>query len=631
MHQSLKLSQKALLMVAALLIAELCLLVGLTSLLGQAQYHRMRAEHSKKLFDEADAIYKLFYESGISLVRLGISQNNESLKVFDDSIVEIPRRVQRMRDLSEGNEKQLKAINTIDNTLQTKGFPFLKDIRNAIVENKGSPASFLMLKKKRKHLQALMEELGAELTVVSAPEREVQEQSPKVIQAATDRATIIIYCLFAFNIVVAFGIFYVFMGGIVKRLSVISDNSDRMARGETLSKPMPGNDEISQLDSSFHTMADALKEALRKERTILENAADIIITIDAHNQISSVNPACHQTLGYQPEELLGMRIGSLLEEETAATTIDALASLKGSEKTLTFDNRLRRQNGTMCDMRWSANWSESERSFFCVIHDVSQQKELERLKKEVIRMVSHDLRSPLSSVSSLLELLSYEMYGKLNEVGERRVNATRLEVDRLIRMINDLLDFEKMEAGKLELHCINTKSETIFEKSIEAIRGLAEKKNIKIETKKSDVNVHCDEDRIIQVVVNLVSNAIKFSDKDGKLILSAEQLDGTGKLNVIDFGRGIPEEKIGTIFDRFSQVEAADAKQESGTGLGLAICKSIIDQHGGTIGVESAPGEGSTFWFTLPSAVTDAAKVADASNTTETADTSEAADKLIST
>jgi PAS domain S-box-containing protein len=473
MHQSLKLSQKALLMVAALLIAELCLLVGLTSLLGQAQYHRMRAEHSKKLFDEADAIYKLFYESGISLIRLGMSQSAANLKVFDDALAEIPRRVQRMRDLSAGNAEQLKAISTIDNTLQTKGYPFLKDIRNSIIDNKGSAASLFVLKKKKKVLQVLLEELGAELTVISAPEREVQEQSPKVIQTATDRATVIIYCLFAFNIVVAFGIFYVFMGGIVKRLAVISDNSERMARGESISQPMSGNDEIAQLDHSFHTMADALREALRKERTILENAADIIITIDSHNQISSVNPACVQTLGYQPEELLGMRIGSLLDEDTAATTIDALKGLKGSEKTLIFDNQLRRKNGTMCDMRWSANWSESEKSFFCVVHDVSQQKELERLKKEVIRMVSHDLRSPLSSVASLLELLSYEMYGKLNEVGERRINATRLEIDRLIRMINDLLDFEKMEAGKLELQCSNTNSEAIFEKSIEAIRGLA--------------------------------------------------------------------------------------------------------------------------------------------------------------
>jgi PAS domain S-box-containing protein len=350
-------------------------------------------------------------------------------------------------------------------------------------------------------------------------------------------------------------------------------------------------------------MADALKEALRKERTILENAADIVITVDSHNQISSVNPACIQTLGYQPEELLGMRIVSLLEEETTGTTIDALTSLKGSDKTLTFDNRLRRKNGTMCDMRWSANWSESEKSFFCVVHDVSQQKELERLKKEVIRMVSHDLRSPLSSVASLLELLSYSMYGDLSETGQTRVNATRLEIDRLIRMINDLLDFEKMEAGKLELNSQNTDSDTIFEKSVEAVRGLAEKKKIKIETKESDVNVRCDEDRIIQVVVNLLSNAIKFSDKNSKLILSAEQVDGTGKFHVIDFGRGIPEEKTGSIFDRFSQVEATDATQQGGTGLGLAICKSIIEQHGGTIGVESELGKGSTFWFTLPASI----------------------------
>ncbi len=602
MRNSLKLSQKALLLVAALLLAELCLLVGLTSLLGQAQYYRMRAEHSKQLFDEADAIYKLVYESGVSLVRLGLEQNAANLKVFDDALTEIPRRVQKMRALAAGNTEQLKSIDVIDHTLQAKGFPFLRDVRNAIVENKGSPASFLMIHKRRKDLKALMEELHSELTLVSAPERVVQEESPKEIQTATDRATFVIYCLFAFNILVAFGIFYTFMGGIVKRLSVISDNSDRMARGQTLTQRMHGNDEIAQLDHSFHQMADSLADALRKERVVLENAADIIMALDSHNQITSVNPACTPTLGYQQEELRGMRIRSLIDDESADATMEMLESLKGSENTHTFENRIRRKDETWCDMRWSANWSQSEKSFFCVMHDVSQQKELERLRQELIRMVSHDLRTPLSSVSNLLELLSYSMYGDLTETGEKRVNATRLEVDRLIRMINDLLDFEKMEAGKLELERENTNAATIFQKAVEAVRGLTEVKEITIETKASEADVYCDEDRIIQVVVNLLSNAIKFSDKGSKLTLTAVKEEEARRFKVTDCGRGIPEDKIASLFDRFSQVESGDSKQHGGTGLGLAICKMIVEQHGGTIGVESELGKGSTFWFTLPPA-----------------------------
>jgi signal transduction histidine kinase len=173
---------------------------------------------------------------------------------------------------------------------------------------------------------------------------------------------------------------------------------------------------------------------------------------------------------------------------------------------------------------------------------------------------------------------------------------------RLIRLINDLLDIEKMEAGKLELAPQATPVQPIIDQSIAAVNDFAAQNHVTIETASTDAWVNADSDRVVQVLINFLSNAVKYSDKDSTVTIACLATDGAVEIRVIDRGRGIPPEFTEKIFDKFQQVDAKDKREKKGTGLGLAICKAIVEQHGGTIGVESAVGEGSTFWFTLPAA-----------------------------
>ncbi len=236
------------------------------------------------------------------------------------------------------------------------------------------------------------------------------------------------------------------------------------------------------------------------------------------------------------------------------------------------------------------------------ILDVSERKEVERLKKEFVSTVSHELRTPLTSIRGSLTLLSVGALGSLPEQAKKVVGIAERNTLRLITLINDILDIEKLESGKLDMTFDTVQMSSVLERSQESVKPFAEQHGIKLEMLPTEAVVFADSDRLVQVMVNLCSNAVKFSGKDASVTVSVEESKDGVEVKVIDHGRGIPEKYKGLLFQRFQQVETSDSRKRGGTGLGLAICRGIIEAHGGTIGVESEEGKGSTFWFKLPPA-----------------------------
>lgn len=219
-------------------------------------------------------------------------------------------------------------------------------------------------------------------------------------------------------------------------------------------------------------------------------------------------------------------------------------------------------------------------------------------KQELISIVSHELRTPLTSVQLSLALLSVGRGGELNDEGTRLVMTAEQNTTRLIRLINDLLDFERMEAGKIQLVQTEVSIDSVIDRTLSAVSPLLVQKNIEIDISGPDLHVFADEDRLVQVMINLISNAIKFAPKDSEIKVVTAQVDDEVEISVTDQGRGVPPDLQDKIFERFTQVSDADSKR--GSGLGLPICKAIIDGHGGVIGVRSEDGQGSTFWFRIP-------------------------------
>jgi signal transduction histidine kinase len=238
--------------------------------------------------------------------------------------------------------------------------------------------------------------------------------------------------------------------------------------------------------------------------------------------------------------------------------------------------------------------------YLVVVADVTQRQEVDRLRQEFMSMVGHDLRAPLTSVRGFLDLLDANICGELNEKGKKKLKAADAAMDNLLTLIKDLLDIERSRAGMLTLDKKPLLFNDLVERAIESIRIQADSLNITILTNMPYSKVNVDGDRMVQTMVNFLSNALKFSPFGSTIFISARTQGEWFEVRVRDQGRGIPEGFQDKIFDRFQQVKASDASTAGGSGLGLAICKAIVEQHGGTIGAESKEGQGSTFWFRVP-------------------------------
>lgn len=236
-----------------------------------------------------------------------------------------------------------------------------------------------------------------------------------------------------------------------------------------------------------------------------------------------------------------------------------------------------------------------------VFHDMAARlHEVDQMKKEFVGIISHELRTPLTSLQALLTVLEAGVLGELSEKTRKRIRGAEADVDRLIRLINELLDIEKMESGKLDMIFSECVLDEILDRSINSVRAFADQKEITITAEKTDEYFVADADRIVQVIINILSNAIKFSPAASTITISANPTIERIEVRITDQGRGIPAEELASVFDRFKQVELDDERTKGGSGLGLAICKAVIEQHGGKIGVQSDEGKGSTFWFTIP-------------------------------
>jgi PAS domain S-box-containing protein len=461
----------------------------------------------------------------------------------------------------------------------------------------------MIIKSKKDFFASTRDNLFESLNELLEAKKEQQAQYDVLVNQQADAFQTLMAVVIvggALHVMLAMFLWLTFSRDTADSFRILMDNTRRLAVGQPLNPPIPGKGEIAHLDRVFQDMAQALEAARRKERAIIENAIDVICSFDDNGRFVSLSPASEQLFGYKPEELLGKHLHDVIFVEDMKTTGESIESIRGSEGRGQFENRVKKKDGTLVDVLWAIQWSEAEEMMFCVAHDITERKNIERMKQEFVAMVSHDLRTPLTSIQGFLTLLETGMYGELNEGGAQNLSIAESNISRLIALINDLLDIEKMESGKLQMDLRECPLSEVFDRSVGGVVGFAEQQQIKLAMGDTNLVALADRDRLVQVLINLISNAIKFSPKDSLVRVEAVQIDDFVEVRVADKGRGVPPEYRDVIFERFQQVKSTDATKKGGSGLGLAICKAIVEGHGGTIGVISEEGKGSTFWFRVP-------------------------------
>ena len=348
---------------------------------------------------------------------------------------------------------------------------------------------------------------------------------------------------------------------------------------------------------------------------LVENAGDAIIATDMDDRILTWNRGAEILFGYGKEEIIGKHLSILLPPERLYELADMRAKVQLSGALRDIEIRSKRKDGVLIYLSLSVSPITDVEGkivgFLRVGKDITEKKryerrlkELDKMKSDFVSNVSHELRTPLTAIKGSVDNMLDGLTGDLNEKQTRYLTRIKSNTDRLARLINDLLDLSRIEAG-VNLKPAKLSLLTIASEIAESLRPVAAEKLIEIEidSPHNDICAWADPDRVSEVLTNLLGNSIKFTPVNGKIILSlSAHADDWVQVSVVDNGPGIPSEEAMRIFDKFYQVTKTDKQKAMGTGLGLSIAKALVERHGGKIWVESEPGKGSTFSFTLPAA-----------------------------
>jgi PAS domain S-box-containing protein len=397
---------------------------------------------------------------------------------------------------------------------------------------------------------------------------------------------------------------------------------------------------------------EQLRALMRQSNSVLESVGDGIFGIDLDGNCTVVNPAAAQMLGFKPDEILGRNMHSLIhhthadgapypvEESPIGNTIRDLDTVRVSDEVfwrkdgtsfpveyiacpqievepkvvpevvpkaqsgILFENAPEVQpkvQPRIDSASMEAKPAGKAVGVVVAFTDTTERRALDRMKDEFISTVSHELRTPLTSLRASLGLIVGGSLDTRPQKLRQMLEIAAGNTDRLIRLVNDILELERIGSGKAEMHSTMCSADDLFRRIAILQQTDASKAQLRITFNSQGVNVWADPDRILQTLNILISNAIKFSPPGTEIHLRSRRIDaGEAEIQVRDQGRGIPADKLDSIFERFHQVDASDSRTMGGTGLGLAICRAIVSQHGGRIWATSIPGEGSTLHFTLP-------------------------------
>ncbi|MBX9571140.1 MAG: PAS domain-containing protein [Candidatus Obscuribacterales bacterium] len=588
----LSIRSKGWLLVGVPLLCELVVLAGLAFLLDESEKEAAKESRSRAIIECTSTISRTMSDSGTTILLYWMTHDDKYKERLEELLAEGPNALKRLKELCKDNKAQMELLAEVDKS-SARGTEMMQTLKTSI-EQGGTRLSGMSVGEMRAEAKQAIKNLTGQLYDFEQLEKKRTVVKPKTQQYFRNLIKLGIVGGVIFNIVIAVVIALMFTREILSRLGVLSQNTLRLAKGEELLPQIKGRDELGKLDLVFRKMASdltdaysAVKEREDHLRSIYENVPVGLLVVNSSrdHEIESYNPGTAQLLGH---DIKGKSLDMFLEAPNSQTEMQS--------KPILINDTNGREH--FVQLKSAAFQAGEEARNLVMLIDVTEQHKLAEMKREFVAMLSHDLRSPLTSVQMFLGNLIKGYYGQLSEEALHSSRKGHKSVERLVDLVSDLLDLEMAEEGMMVLSRSEEELYSIFGDSIDAVESLADSTGVTLDCKETSIRINCDRKRLIRVMVNLLSNAVKFSNEGDSIQVTAAADREFVEVHVVDEGPGIPAEDQQTIFQRFKQSESG--RERGGSGLGLANCKAIVEAHGGTIGVTSELGKGSDFWFRLP-------------------------------
>ncbi len=577
-------------------------------LLNETEKESRREESYKEISAESSRLLQVIFDTGDAAGKFSLHQQRSDLNRYEASRAEIPKILNWLKEQLKDSPSEIEILNEIDKDVQL-GLNVLAEIKQAGQEGDEETAQRIGYFAMRR-LQPRIDSLCRGQIAFQKLQRDKIAKMPAELKKRRDATKQLLVAGLGFNILGAIILGMFFIRSITSRLKEITDNSERLGRKEKLRPPMQGGDEIAQLDRTFHEMADSLRgeeELLRASEQQVKSMIEqmpVGLLVTKNTGIEFANPMAEQLFKYSREELVSKSLGDLFAANSD-TDSDAASSLANWLEERALDHVVELKAFKSSGEEFPVEFSMSDVSLgrasrrLAMVLDVTERFEIQKLRREFVAMVSHELRTPLNSVSGFLQLLPLGVFGDLRPEALTQVEYAEKNIDNLIGLINDLLDLEKMEAGKMDLAKTTSILEDILDESINDITDAANEREISPYFEGCEVEVKGDADRLRQCFTKILSFLISFTPAGASINISAFKEPG-GSITITASSPllTIPQDVLSTIFERFQQLDLPGGR--GSTGLGLPLAKTIIEQHDGALQIRSSTSEGTTFLIHLP-------------------------------
>lgn len=609
-----KLAHKLFFLLVVSLLVQLGLFAHLLSLQVETEQLFKDAVKSKDISESINRIENNIVEASRSMHGVQLSAESIASESFKLLIEDTGKELRNLKELAFDDTDLRKIVDDSQSAL-TRYKQILQDLVE--LERTGTFRSFSGRHPMSDRIVEESSQIVSDKLIAAGKQSRIYARTSERRQMELreeQRNLLHVYLALSIALTVTFAYFLIY--GITRRLAIINDNITRLSRGKPLHTVPGKSDEIADLNNAFHTMIRQLNEASLREIAIVDNARDLICSLDSDGKFIETNQSSKELLGYLSGELNGTNFTDYISADYISTALDMLENLK-KEGVRTFETPMLTKSGQRIDTLWTVFWSDADNRTYCVIHDTTISRRLDRMKHDIAVMATHDLRSPLTAIDNYFEMLQAGSFGRLSSQGEGSLKAAVSDTKGMMSLINDFLDLEKIDSGMMILQPCNLYVSELFLQACESLEDQEAYQAVRVKVElgearsdtpdgdedtddalDSEIMIYADESSLQNVLTRLLQFSIERAAPGSVVKLTARQGTEHTLLSIVSEESTISFDEAQAIFQRFKVTDSDDSTHSP--LLGLYTGKTFVELNKGFVSVERTKDSKLIFGLTLP-------------------------------